>query len=81
MIIWGGQNNGPINDGGSYDPLSDTWLPVTNAPRAPLGRVNHSAVWSGAEMLIFGGGAPSQDCYRDLWSCTPPKLLYMYMRH
>jgi hypothetical protein len=75
MIIWGGQGHFPLNDGKSYDPTSNVWTPVTTAPRAPAGRAIHSAVWTGTEMIIFGGS-----CFNDTWSCTPPKLLYLYLR-
>ena len=41
--------------GGSYDPAADRWQPV---PAGPLsGRVLHSAVWTGQEMLVWGGTA------------------------
>ena len=41
--------------GGSYDPAANRWQPV---PAGPLsGRVLHSAVWTGQEMLVWGGTA------------------------
>ena len=33
----------------------DTWTP-TNTTNAPSGRVDHSAVWTGTEMIMWGGG-------------------------
>ena len=69
MIIWGGrrtvnapgQNYGQsydVNSGGIYDPRTDSWtsLSVTGAPRA---RWAHIAVWTGIEMLVFGGNSAS----------------------
>lgn len=57
MIVWGGFRAGSadhLNDGGRYNPTTDTWkpLPVTGAPSA---RIGHSGVWTGSEMIIFGG--------------------------
>jgi N-acetylneuraminic acid mutarotase len=58
MIVWGGgqtSSGGPaFNTGGRYDPSSDTWL-ATTGTGAPLARDHHSAVWTGSEMVVFGG--------------------------
>ncbi len=83
MVIWGGECADPILqciDGGSYDPASNTWTPVTTAPRAPTGRMNHSAVWTGSEMIVCYGGNGFGYCLSDVWSCTPPRPLYLYQR-
>ena len=61
MIIWGGTQDLNINvhfaTGGRYDPFSDTWesLPVT--PATPSPRSFHTTVWTGSEMIIWGGRA------------------------
>ena len=58
MIVWGGRfNDGTdhfLNDGAVFDPVANTWspLPFTGAPTA---RCEHTAVWSGKEMIIWGG--------------------------
>jgi N-acetylneuraminic acid mutarotase len=60
MLVWGGGGRNSsgglinLNSGGSYDPLTDSWkaLSTTNAP---AGRLNPGAVWSGHEMLVWGG--------------------------
>ena len=83
MVVWGGacaNTNPQCNDGGSYDPSSDNWTPVATAPRAPASRVNHTAVWTGSEMIVWGGGDDPGNCFNDTWSCTPPKLLYLYQK-
>ena len=59
MIVWGGEdyNHGlPVQfgSGGRYDPLTDTWSPMTDAG-APAPRDAHIAVWTGTEMLVWGG--------------------------
>ena len=57
MIVWGGiDNNGlnPKNTGNTYDPAANSWLPIqTNG--APAAREGHTAVWTGSEMIIWGG--------------------------
>jgi N-acetylneuraminic acid mutarotase len=61
MIIWGGAHDiglpaeGYFNDGGRYNPVADSWtaLPTAGAPSA---RQRHTAVWTGSEMIIWGGG-------------------------
>jgi len=60
MIVWGGATEGgtatltALNSGGAYDPATDTWTPLATAS-APQARHCHSAVWTGSEMLVFGG--------------------------
>jgi len=57
MIIWGGREFflfGPLGDGGRYDPQTNTWAPVTTVNR-PSSRRRHTAVWTGTEMIIWGG--------------------------
>ena len=59
MIIWGGayHSGGPpvyFNTGGRYDPSTDSWT-ATSTPSAPSGRELHTAVWTGNEMIIWGG--------------------------
>src|SRR5438094_958409 len=61
MIVWGGGGNGSLlNDGGRYcaQPLApctdDTWTPTT-LTSAPAGRTYHTAVWTGSEMIVWGG--------------------------
>ena len=53
MIVWGGFN-GPFNTGGRYDPSTDSWT-ATSTTNAPAGRARHSAVWTGSEMIVWGG--------------------------
>jgi len=56
MIVWGGSNGftGRFNTGGRYDPGIDSWTP-TNTLNAPEERSAHTAVWTGTEMLVWGG--------------------------
>jgi hypothetical protein len=52
MIVWGGTN--PDSTGGRYNPSTDMWT-ATNLTNAPSGRSWHTAVWSGSEMIVWGG--------------------------
>jgi N-acetylneuraminic acid mutarotase len=67
MIVWGGYSLDALGDrvfqdGGRYTPATDTWLPTT-INGAPSARVEHTAVWTGTEMIVWGGygTAPFQD--------------------
>src|SRR5205823_12418200 len=56
MIIWGGfsLDQGEQNTGGRYDPGTDSWTP-TSTTNAPDPRYSHTAVWTGNQMIIWGG--------------------------
>jgi hypothetical protein len=58
MIVWGGCATVDCeiiyNNGGSYDPSTDTWKPVSGAAGMP-GRHSHQAVWTGEQMILWGG--------------------------
>ncbi len=60
MIVWGGCGDGYAPDigqtGGRYNPATDTWLPTTTQG-APAGRNAHLAVWTGTEMIVWGGNS------------------------
>jgi N-acetylneuraminic acid mutarotase len=58
MVVWGGA--GPafggveMNSGGRYNPALNAWLP-TALVDSPLARESHSAIWTGTEMIVWGG--------------------------
>ena len=60
MIVWGGVGGPcnpfctPFNTGGRYNPATDTWT-ATSTTNAPSARYNHTAVWTGGEMIVWGG--------------------------
>jgi N-acetylneuraminic acid mutarotase len=57
MIVWGGYYYPPGDDwntGGRYNPASDSWTP-TSTVNVPLARRSHTAVWTGSEMIVWGG--------------------------
>jgi hypothetical protein len=60
VVVWGGLEPAAGDEapgypvgGAAFDPRTDTWRTVSEAPI--LGRVGHSAVWTGTEMIVFGG--------------------------
>jgi N-acetylneuraminic acid mutarotase len=63
MLVWGGYNVPfqaavDLNSGGSYDPAGDTWTALSTTD-APAARSNHTAIWTGTKMIIYGGGRPN----------------------
>lgn len=61
MIIWGGSDGGGtvMNSGGRYYPGSNNWLPISTGVGLPSGRFGHTAVWTGVEMIVWGGRVSS----------------------
>ena len=61
MIIWGGffydGSTHDFNTGGRYNPSTDSWT-ATSTANVPTARDSHTAVWSGSEMIVWGGAAP-----------------------
>jgi hypothetical protein len=62
MIIWGGEAPKTTSeqgaddyyaDGAAWDPESDTWEPIADAPEGRL--AGWWTVWTGAEMIVWGG--------------------------
>lgn len=60
MLVWGGENTTAssggtrLQTGGRYNPSSDVWTAISTT-NAPTGRLDHSAVWTGSRMLVWGG--------------------------
>jgi N-acetylneuraminic acid mutarotase len=67
MIVWGGTNNPPypLNSGGRYRPSTNTWLSTGLSFQNPSARFLHTAVWTGSEMIIWGGTDGQYFYYRD----------------
>jgi N-acetylneuraminic acid mutarotase len=59
MIVWGGydvDNNQYLNTGGKYNPITDSWS-ATSSTNAPESRSDHTALWTGSEMIVWGGSS------------------------
>src|SRR2546423_11687125 len=55
MIVWGGDNHSSYsNTGGRYNPSTDSWT-ATSTTNAAAPREAHTAVWTGSEMIVWGG--------------------------
>jgi N-acetylneuraminic acid mutarotase len=58
MIVWGGWNGGSTRnyalDAAAYDPATDRWRPISR-DGAPEPREDHVAIWTGTEMIVWGG--------------------------
>jgi len=61
LIIWGGEyldenwTKVTLDSGGVYDPRSDSWSEIAADDDAPSARSVHTAVWTGSEMIVWGG--------------------------
>jgi N-acetylneuraminic acid mutarotase len=89
MIAWGGDVNGfgGFDTGGRYNPTTDTWAITSNAPFA---RTDHTAVWTGSEMIVWGGDDysgflntgerynPSTDSWRAMTTTNAPAPRYKH---
>jgi N-acetylneuraminic acid mutarotase len=66
MIVWGGiycvWPAGCIffNTGGRYNPSTNSWT-ATSTNSAPEGRYRHTAVWTGSEMIVWGGSVDASE--------------------
>ena len=76
-ILWGGFSEPYANDddddffpvysseGGIYDPALDTWRP-TSTTGAPEPRANHALLWTGEELIAWGGARCPDRCTTNL---------------
>ncbi len=74
VIVWGGSNDlhgSGVDTGGRYDPVLDLWQP-TSTVGAPAPRYEHTAVWTGTHMIVWGGGTPSGGLYDPLTDAWIP---------
>jgi hypothetical protein len=55
MIVWGGYGSVPWDSGGRYDPATDSWMATSTGAGLPRDRWSHMAVWTGTEMIVWGG--------------------------
>jgi hypothetical protein len=57
MIVWGGYDPPATerNTGGRYNPTSNAWTSTSTGTGTPTARDTHVAVWTGSEMIVWGG--------------------------
>ena len=81
MIVWGGYDNlaGYTTTGGRYDPSTNTWSATSTGANVPQPRIHHTAVWTGTQMVVWGGNKDQNvnmntggryDPSTDTWSAT-----------
>jgi hypothetical protein len=90
LLIWGGSSTvagGPgelLNDGALFRPATNTWIAPVNPTGAPSARHKHTAVWTGTEMIIYGGndntlplnnGSRYNPASGGTWTSIPPMTL------
>ncbi len=63
VAIWGGQGAGGslLGDGAIYNLNQQTWQLIGNTGDVPSARRDHTAVWSGERMIVWGGKTASGD--------------------
>ena len=80
MIVWGGYVGAVANTtstGGRYDPFGNSWTAIT-LTGVPAARRGHTAVWTGSEMIVWGGA--NNDLLNDTFSYTPGRMMHLYQR-
>ena len=94
MLIWGGASTFGATHFYSgvlvYDLTSDSWSSV-NAAGEPAGRQQHSAVWTGTEMIVWGGSTtnsyhsdggrfnPQTNTWSSMSTVNSPPTLYNHI--
>lgn len=61
LIVWGGmepEGKTATAGGWRFDPASDTWTPISPLGQ-PSARWGHAGLWTGREVLVFGGAGSS----------------------
>ena len=54
QFVWVGLASGDHNECAKYDPVRDEWTRVL-APREQTARGGSSMIWTGREMIVWGG--------------------------
>ncbi|HEX5043311.1 MAG TPA: MopE-related protein [Candidatus Polarisedimenticolaceae bacterium] len=62
MIVWGGHTGvgaTVLNTGSRYNPATNAWTATSTGTNLPEARNEHSAVWTGTVMIVWGGTGTS----------------------
>jgi N-acetylneuraminic acid mutarotase len=68
MVVWGGYVQNALGrlastrTGGKYNPGTDSWI-ATSRFNAPTRRGEHTTVWTGSEMIVWGGNPAGSPPY------------------
>lgn len=93
MLVWGGRDDEVLRpdrevQGAAYDPAADTWRTLADAPLRD--RRHPTAVWTGQEMIVWGGQQANNrpestgaayDPNTDTWRVLAPAPVSGYFRH
>jgi hypothetical protein len=83
MIVWGGYSwsNSEVwpGDGARYNPLLNIWTSMPSRG-APLARFDNMAIWTGAELVIYGGWTSPGIEVNDAFTYSPPIPAYLYLK-
>ena len=65
MIVWGGHEDIEfLETGARFNVAANAWTPTTLS-NVPAHRMGHCAVWTGSEMIVWGGQASPDRLARD----------------
>lgn len=90
LIVWGGccgpAGEGSKAEGAAYDPARHRWRLLPDSPLGGPRRHWHSAVWTGREMIVWGGtqhsrGGAAYDPDRNRWRLIPPAPIDPRIQH
>jgi N-acetylneuraminic acid mutarotase len=72
VILFGGYDEGLLNDTWAYDPTDNTWTDLDPAGGVPSPRGNHRMVYDSAsgQVILFGGYDGNAELY-DTWAYDP----------
>ena len=84
MIVWGGIYDDASgrtflqDSGGRYDPATDSWAATSRDANVPAARIDHTAVWTGSEMIVWGGetDAGRENTGRRYCACPNGRIVY-----
>lgn len=58
-VVWGGwsqfPSSGALNTGAFYRSATNDWATFPAFPDTPAARAKHSAIWTGSELIVWGG--------------------------
>lgn len=59
MLVWGGIFSSGVttNNGARYNPTTDAWTAMATPPTGMTNRADQLAVWTGTEMIVWGGSS------------------------
>ena len=76
MLVWAGAGHAGPENGGRYDPVSDSWTPMATGDAAPLSFQYETAVFTGTQMIVWGGGGQTTGTGGLYCACPNGVLFY-----